>query len=232
MGDTVTPPGAGRWQADRPINSPALRVSGLWPPSQSPFSNITGPRVFMRNEITITGSAWWNLSPSLKYCSHWPNTTRYHKYPHPSPSLSPLTPHTSSWGEFLTGHWQPYLARAPVRLLTNRSGYLGSITRQICRDARPGIPTTDTDSRTGIRDLIKYFSTRHISIISRLWVPLSSQCKDPGPSSWAGCSSWEDLLLQRKIKRFLKTAFLGSCQTHLAVAYRSPNYHFKAATWQ
>ena len=107
VGDTVTPPGAGRWQADRPINSPALRISGLWPPTQSPFSNITGPRVFM----TITGSAWWNLSPSLKYCSHWPNTTRYHKYPHPS--LSPLTPHTSSWGEFLTGHWQPYLGRPP-----------------------------------------------------------------------------------------------------------------------
>ena len=91
---------------------------------------------------------------------------------------------------------------------------------------QPGIPTTDTDSHSGIRDLIKYFSTRHISIISRLWVP--SQCKDPRPSSRAGCSSWEDLLLlQRKIKRFLKPAFLGSCQTHLTVTYWESKLSFQ-----
>ena len=52
------------------------------------------------------------------------------------------------------------------------------------------------------------------------------QCKDPGPGSREGCSSREDLLLQRKIKRFLKPALLGSCQPHLAASYTESKISF------
>ena len=118
------------------------------------------------------------ISPSLKYRSHWPNKTRYHKYP--PRTLSPHPSHLHLQRVSYFNYWHPYLARpGSLRANTNRSLLSDPSHIQISRDASPCIPTTDTDSSTSLNwgsDSINYFSTRHISIIS------SFSSREPGPA--------------------------------------------------